>query len=386
MLQRSPSYIYETSNRVGPVTRVCQRLYSMGITAPMKLLRGAIQGKDDLIFVGFRRFPRFARWFFKRHWRQAIDRETFDRHFRPRYNPWEQRIPVAVGLKNQLRNGQIVIKTGEIERFTETAIVMANGEEIPCDVCILATGFNLNLLKFDLYVAEEKVDVAGINFFKGFMLGGVPNYFHPFGAWHTAWTQRSETVTKLAIKIMTHMKAHSLHTVSIDREDVEFTPPFTSSYIKRCRSMMPRFHGTYDLPTIDNLVSYRFKPTSFNFSKPLRLVVATLALGGLLTGCGKHYWQAPERGYVDFRIDSRECIEEAKIKYDVGSERIYRACMRARGWERVQTQYPTDRQFRGPESEKQLANPPSPLGKRGPVIVDPACTRRPIERPAYCPR
>jgi len=29
---------------------------------------------------------------------------------------------------------------------------------------------------------------------------------------------------------------------------------------------MPKFYGTYDLPSLDNLVSYRFNPRSFSFS------------------------------------------------------------------------------------------------------------------------
>ena len=266
LVQRSPSYIYESSNRAGLLTRACQHLHTMGITFPMKLLRYALQCKDDLIFVGFRGFPRFGRWFFKHHWSSTIDQETFQRHFRPRYNPWEQRIPVAVGLKEKLRDKEIVIKTGDIDRFTESSIVMANGEEIRCDVCVLATGFNLNLLKFDMYVGAEKIAVGGINFYKGIMLGGVPNYFHPFGAWHTAWTQRSETVTRFAIKVMAYMNASGFRTVSVDRRDVNFTPPLTSTYITRGLAMMPRFYGTYDLPAIDNIVSYRFNARSFNFS------------------------------------------------------------------------------------------------------------------------
>ncbi len=266
LIQRSPSYIYEISNRPGFWTRLCQHLYTKGVTFPVTLLRYAIQCKDDLIFVGFRRFPRFARWFFKRHWRQAVGRETFDRHFRPRYNPWEQRIPVAIGLKEKIAGKQIEIRTGEIDHFTESSVVMAAGDEISCDVCILATGFNLSLLKFDLYVGKDKVALGGINFYKGIMLGGVPNYFHPFGVWHTAWTQRSETVTRFAIAIMAYMRAHGFRTVRIHRKDVPFTPPLTSGYISRCLSMMPKFYGTYDLPAIDNIVSYRFRPRNFNFS------------------------------------------------------------------------------------------------------------------------
>src|SRR5438128_2722844 len=126
LVQRSPSYIYETSNRAGRLTRACQHLHTMGITFPVKLLRYAIQCKDDLIFVGFRRFPCLGRWFFKHHWRGTIDQETFQKHFRPRYHPWEQRIPVAIGLKEKIRTKEIVIKTGDIDRFTESSIVMAD--------------------------------------------------------------------------------------------------------------------------------------------------------------------------------------------------------------------------------------------------------------------
>ena len=123
----------------------------------------------------------------------------------------------------------------------------------------------------------------------------------------------------------------------------------------------------------------------------LRMVAMLLGIAALLTGCGKHYWQAPNQGYGAFLLDSRECINEATSKYEA-SERIYRRCMQARGWERVRTQYPTNRQFRGPESEDALLSPPDPLSKRGPNIQgvsgDPDCryARRPIERPAHCPR
>src|SRR2546422_5294144 len=84
----------------------------------------------------------------------------------------------------------------------------------------------------------------------------------------------------------------------------------------------------------------------------------------LLVGCGKHYWEAPGRGFSEFQTDSGQCIQEAKTKYEV-SERIYRRCMRAQGWERVQTNYPSDLQFRGPEDEDEFFSPPNPLSERG---------------------
>jgi len=165
LLQRSPTYIYEISNVADRLTRLCQALHARGVTAPLTVLRYYLQARDDLIFVGFRRFPRLARWIFRRHWLGAVGRERFEAHFRPRYNPWEQRIAVAIGLKDKLRTNAIVIKTGEIERFTERSIRLTNGEDLGCDVCILATGFNLNILKFDMYVGDFKIAIAGINFY-----------------------------------------------------------------------------------------------------------------------------------------------------------------------------------------------------------------------------
>jgi len=96
----------------------------------------------------------------------------------------------------------------------------------------------------------------------------------------------------------------------------------------------------------------------------LRMVTMVLVLGGLLTGCGKHYWQAEKRGVAEFKADSGLCIQEAKTKYGV-SETIYRGCMSTHSWRRVQTQNPTDLQFRGPEDEDDFVSPPDPLSARG---------------------
>jgi cation diffusion facilitator CzcD-associated flavoprotein CzcO len=238
----------------------------MGVAFPLRALRYYLQCMDDLIFVGFRRYPRFAKWFFKRHWLGTVGGEAFGKHFTPRYNPWEQRIPVAIGLKEGLRTKRIVIKTGSIDRFTPSSIVLGDGEEVPCDVCILATGFDLRFVKFEMYVGEERVAVEGIDFYKGMMMGAVPNYFQPVGVWHSAWTQRSETATQLAIKIMEYMRTQGLRTVSVDRRDIQFSPRIMPNYVKRCLSIVPRFYGTYDLPAIDNLLSYRFRPREFQFS------------------------------------------------------------------------------------------------------------------------
>ena len=248
LLQRSPSYIYEISNRAGPLIQFCQWLYRLGMRFPVRWLRNYLQLRDDLVFVGFRRFPGLARRFFRNHWRNAVSEESLRAHFSPRYDPWHQRIAVAIGLKDRLRSGEISIKTAEIERFTESSIVLAGGEELACDACILATGLNLRFFSFELQIGDRKVDVERINLHKGVMLGGVPNYFHPMGSWHSAWTQRLEPVTRLAIRIITHMKKHGLGTVSVPRRELEAAPGITPNYVKRSLATMPRLDGHFEPP------------------------------------------------------------------------------------------------------------------------------------------
>lgn len=265
MLQRSPSYIYEVTNNIGPLTRISQYLHRRGITFAVKAVRYGLQLKDDLIFVGFRRFPSVGRWVFRRHWARAVDARMIDEHLSPRYQPWEQRIPVAIGLKEKLRSGSIVLKTGEIERFVRAGIVLKSGDTIACDVCVLATGFNLDFLKFDLFVDETRISIDRINFYKGVIMGSIPNYFQPVGVWHSAWTQRSESVTKFAVEIMQYMKANDLGMVSIPRTSVAGVPSITPGYITR-HPGLPRIHGSFELPALDQLLSYRFTPAEFQFS------------------------------------------------------------------------------------------------------------------------
>jgi monooxygenase len=266
LVQRSPSYIYETDNRAGPLVRLCQGLQRRGLRFPVRWLRRYLQLRDDLIFVGFRRLPGLARRFFRGHWRASVGEAALREHFSPRYKPWEQRIPVAIGLKAALAGGRVAMRTGEIARFEPSAIVLASGERLACDVCVLATGLNLRFFGFELYVGERRIVPEGINFYMGLLAGGVPNYFHPLGSWHSAWTQRCEPLTRLAIRIMRHMKRRGFATVGVERRELPLVPGITPNYVMRAAAAIPRLEGTFDLPSIDNLLAALFDPARLRFS------------------------------------------------------------------------------------------------------------------------
>ncbi len=266
LLQRSPSYIYETSNRPSWLVRLAQRMHRAGWKAPLHWVRAYLQLTDDLVFVGFRAWPRIGKLFFKRHWRETISEEEYLQHFTPRYNPWEQRIPVAIGLKKLIKEKQIEVVTGEIEAFTQQGVQLKNGRTLSFDLCVLATGYEPQFFKFELCVDGQKVETRGINFFKGMMMGGIPNFFQPVGTLHTTWTQRTEVAASLIVKIIRHMKRRGLGSVAIERKKVAYTPALTANYILRRLEDHPALYGAWELPSIDRLLFYGFRSRHYTFT------------------------------------------------------------------------------------------------------------------------
>ena len=280
LLQRSPSYIYEDSNRIGIFVNIAQKLLRVGFSFPIASVNFFLQLKSDLVFVLFRKAPWIGKIFFRHHWKTTVDSETYAEHFCPAYNPWEQRIPVATGLKRLIREKKIKLVTGRIDSFDESGIVLTDGRHISSDLCVLATGFNLNFFKFDIFVDNELVDSRGINFYKGMMMGGIPNYFQPFGPPHTSFTRRVETISKHIVKIMCYMHRHELDTVSIDRKKIAQVPRITPNYIMRNLEALPAIYGSLELPSIDNLCYYHFRPADYLFSGDAGTKTKTPAVRG----------------------------------------------------------------------------------------------------------
>ena len=98
--------------------------------------------------------------------------------------------------------------------------------------------------------------------------------------------------------------------------------------------------------------------------KTTLLLTALVVL--IAAGC-THYWERPGGVVADFERESAACIQDARQSpYGPDSlEPIYRACMRDKGWKRIEVSVAENHQFRGPEDTKEFLNPLPPLsGKR----------------------
>ncbi|EUA20554.1 flavin-binding family monooxygenase domain protein [Mycobacterium xenopi 3993] len=71
-----------------------------------------------------------------------------DTHFKPRYNPWDQRlclIPDA-DLYVAISEGRAEVVTDHIDHFDTTGIVLKSGAHLDADIIVTATGLQLQAL------------------------------------------------------------------------------------------------------------------------------------------------------------------------------------------------------------------------------------------------
>ena len=132
-----------------------------------------------------------------------------DKHLTPRYRPWQQRIAILPDgdLFAALRDGTVSIVTDTIEGFTEQGIRVGAGDEIPADVVVTATGFNLSLFGDVAFAVDGKpVDFTQRVTWRGLMISGVPNMAYVFGYFRHSWTLRVDLVCDLVGRMLEDMQ------------------------------------------------------------------------------------------------------------------------------------------------------------------------------------
>jgi monooxygenase len=178
--------------------------------------------------------------------------EGFDveKHFTPRYRPWQQRIAVVPDgdLFAALRAGKASIVTDTIETFTSRGIKVSSGEEIPADVIVSATGFNLSLFGDIAFAVDgEPVDFTERVTWRGIMISGVPNMAYFFGYFRHSWTLRVDLVSDLVVRLLDTMRDKGATMVvpalRPEEEDMPLRPwsnpeDFSPGYVMRSQHLL----------------------------------------------------------------------------------------------------------------------------------------------------
>jgi monooxygenase len=265
MLQRSPSYIMSLPQK-DPLANLASRI--LGPARGYALTRR----KNIALQTGFykfcQRFPKQARALIRRLTvRQLPEGYPVDEHFRPRYDPWDQRVCIVPNgdLFRAIRSGKAEIVTDTIAGFTPSGITLSCGRELEADIVITATGLRLLPLGGISFTVDGRpVELPSTLAYKGMMLSGIPNFAFLVGYTNASWTLKVGLVCEHFMRLLSYMDAHGYDQVTPtpDPHALDHTRPlldFTAGYVTRAVADFPRqgTHAPWQLamnPNVDRAV------------------------------------------------------------------------------------------------------------------------------------
>ncbi|KQM27992.1 MULTISPECIES: flavin-containing monooxygenase [unclassified Sphingomonas] len=244
MVQRSPSHIVAQPAR-DRVARLLYRLFPERLAGRMARWKSAALGLAAYQFA--RRWPRRMEALILKGVRAELpDMADVDRHFTPRYDPWDQRLCLVpdADLFAALRDGSAIIATDTIRRFTPNGIELGSGARVDADIIVTATGLRLHLLGgIALTIDGAPFVPADHLIYRGMMASGVPNLVLALGYTNASWTLKIDLVSRRMCRMLNHMRRHG-HDICLPTPpgpDVARRPllDFSSGYVTRAAAISP---------------------------------------------------------------------------------------------------------------------------------------------------
>ena len=248
MLQRSPTWVAALPSRD---RRLLPRARRIGLRASARVSRWRSIATGLVSYRFSRRAPeRTGRLLRERVAARLPEGFDVDRHFVPRYDPWDERLCVVPDgdLFRAIREGSARVVTDTIAGFTPRGVRLTSGEELPADVVVTATGLTLQLFGgVRMTVDGREVDPAEHVTYKGAMLDGVPNMAFAIGYTNASWTLKIDLVVTFVERVLRSMESRGESRVvptapTGSRGLGELTPliDLRSGYVARGVHLMPR--------------------------------------------------------------------------------------------------------------------------------------------------
>ena len=146
MLQRSPTYIYETAN-LDPIASFCSRYLPSRWS--YHIMRAKFIFEQQMVYIAANTFPSvLKKWLTGMIQHRLGEDYDVKKHFTPKYNVLTQRLCLSpdFAFTKCIREQGVTIVTDTEERFSETGVVLASGRQLRADIVVTATGFNLQAL------------------------------------------------------------------------------------------------------------------------------------------------------------------------------------------------------------------------------------------------
>jgi cation diffusion facilitator CzcD-associated flavoprotein CzcO len=210
MLQRSPTYLMAAS-RYSKFAWASRKVLPRRISHLVIRMYTAALGEAFFWFLS-RKMPGLVKWLVRRNAINNLpDGYDIDTHFKPRYNPWDQRmclIPDA-DLYNAITQGRADVVTDHIDHFDTTGIALRSGGHLDADIIVTATGLQLQALGgATISLDGTEIDHRDRFVYKAHMLEDVPNLFWCVGYTNASWTLRADMTARATAKLLAHMDSH----------------------------------------------------------------------------------------------------------------------------------------------------------------------------------
>ncbi len=244
MLQRSPTYIVAMPDE-DPLANLLRRFLPDRVSYPI------VRWKNVVMSTAFYHFCKRRPELAKKFLRKGVEAQLpagydIDKHFTPRYNPWDQRVCLVPhgDLFRAIRNGDADVVTDHIERFVPSGIELKSGEVLEADVIVTATGLNLlpiGGLQFS--VDGEQRPLGEQMIYKGMMVGGVPNFAFSVGYTNASWTLKCDLTCEYVVRLLQHMDRTGTR-ICVAENDPSVNPvpflDFQAGYVLRSLDAFPK--------------------------------------------------------------------------------------------------------------------------------------------------
>ncbi|KAK4184345.1 hypothetical protein QBC35DRAFT_525581 [Podospora australis] len=246
MLQRSPSYIFPLPSNpwiTALLFAILPAKWAHYLNRLMWLWR------SYLTTLVCRKFPALAKLVFRHVAVTSLPPSIpWDPHFKPKYNPWDQRVCACVDgdFFAALRSGKADVVTGAIKKITEKTIELESGESLQPDAIVTATGLKLRFgggIKFS--IDGKEFNWADKYAWRAAMLQDVPNLVFLTGYETASWTLGADVSAKLFVRVLHKMERLDAKVVVPQVEEgVKMAEKpmmsLSSTYLKTMREVLPK--------------------------------------------------------------------------------------------------------------------------------------------------
>jgi cation diffusion facilitator CzcD-associated flavoprotein CzcO len=245
MLQRSPSYLFSMS-QIDPFANTIRKVLPHRVAHSVIRWRNALY--QALTWFVARKAPDFTKRLIRR---VAVDNlpegYDVDTHFKPSYNPWDQRLCVILDtdLYQAIGDGRAEVVTDHIDHMDASGIALRSGKHIDADVIVTATGLQLQALG-GITVSIDGAEIKPHDRFvyKEHLLEDVPNMAWCIGYTNASWTLRADMTAQSVARLLAYMGSHGYTHAYPHLGEVAMSEKPTwdlqAGYVQRALDVLPK--------------------------------------------------------------------------------------------------------------------------------------------------